>query len=378
MNVRSSIFDLQPTHASRHAATQLLILHQPINTQNQQLRCSVAMSAKTLSKEVFPTLLQPSNCNRLNLETQSKIPNRKSKIPSSRAFTLTELLVVMGLIVLLITISVPAFRFLTGNRSVEGATNVLSAMLGRARADTIGLQEVDGVRLYRGVALYRDAVTQRVAGAFVESRVFKEWLAGTPTVSQIHKLNDYARNVALTQFYICLQDHVDIGTIPLTNTLYWRQLSMTAAEYSNAIANNALFLELVLDRDRILFPIGVDLRGAASWGVAPNVTRYATPAVILFNPYGDLAYKQYRLLDNSNLALQASRSTIANFLQPPVPFYASPAPLQCVSQIGVILFDSETFANQVFADQGATDNWLDANAAPVMINRYNGTLVKGE
>jgi len=49
------------------------------------------------------------------------------------------------------------------------------------------------------------------------------------------------------------------------------------------------------------------------------------------------------------------------------------------SQIGMVLFDAETFRNATNGFTSAqTDDWLDANAAPVMINRYNGTLVKGE
>src|SRR4051812_46982550 len=62
-----------------------------------------------------------------------------------RAFTLTEMLIVMGIILLVALIAVPAFRAMTGSRSTEAAQNQLAAFLGRARAEAIGVQEIRGV-----------------------------------------------------------------------------------------------------------------------------------------------------------------------------------------------------------------------------------------
>src|SRR3954467_4593576 len=63
-------------------------------------------------------------------------------------FTLTEILVVIGLIVLLLVMAVPAFNLITGGKSIEGATNQFSAALGRARAQAIGLQKRTGVMFF--------------------------------------------------------------------------------------------------------------------------------------------------------------------------------------------------------------------------------------
>ena len=68
-----------------------------------------------------------------------------------RGFSLTEILIVIGLIVLMLALAVPTFNFLTGNRSVEGAQNTIAALIGRARVvgerahlhDPHGLRGVD-------------------------------------------------------------------------------------------------------------------------------------------------------------------------------------------------------------------------------------------
>jgi hypothetical protein len=63
------------------------------------------------------------------------------------------------------------------------------------------------------------------------------------------------------------------------------------------------------------------------------------------------------------------------------------------SMLGFVLFDAETFRSLNFTNndpQFDTDagtyggkeldeeTWLDKNASPVLINRYNGSLVRGE
>src|SRR4051794_33163673 len=65
-----------------------------------------------------------------------------------RAFTLTEILVVIVIIVIVLGMAVPVFHFITGSRSEEGAINQIAAMLARARADAIGLQKPIGVAFF--------------------------------------------------------------------------------------------------------------------------------------------------------------------------------------------------------------------------------------
>jgi prepilin-type N-terminal cleavage/methylation domain-containing protein len=76
-------------------------------------------------------------------------------------FTLNELLIVMGLIVLILAIALPAFNLISGNRSVESAENQISAYLAIARSEAIGLQEP------RGVIVFTDALSGRITLAQV-------------------------------------------------------------------------------------------------------------------------------------------------------------------------------------------------------------------
>src|SRR2546423_14080943 len=82
--------------------------------------------------------------------------------PRSRnAFTLTEILIVLGIIVLMLAIAVPALNIIRGNRSVDSAVNQVSALLGRARSEAIGLQ------ITTGVMFFRDPRTDQYAAALV-------------------------------------------------------------------------------------------------------------------------------------------------------------------------------------------------------------------
>src|SRR5690349_1117299 len=82
---------------------------------------------------------------------------RRSVAPSLRrsAFSLTEILIVIALIVLILAMAMPAFNFITGSRSEDAAMNQISAMMARARIEAVGLQEP------RGVFFYVDPATQR-------------------------------------------------------------------------------------------------------------------------------------------------------------------------------------------------------------------------
>ena len=283
-----------------------------------------------------------------------------SGFTGARGFTLTELLIVIGLIVLVISLAVPAFRAMSGGRSVDAAMNQLSAVLGAARAEAIGLQKV------RGVFFYFDPAAGRVTAALVQE----------------------------------------------------------ASPPQDAPANGPeYYLDLVPDRDGITLPVGVGFQGIDNavvsggdrkddgyigfnrFGDAP--VRYG--GVVLFDGYGRLLNKGYGLLLSEPVGKNMQPTRIAEALGflpgGNVPAYMiarkgedEPPPM---SLFGFVLFDAESYAGAVPDPGGGDDErgqvgdpepigdtydqderdeekWLDDNAVPVLINRYNGTLIRGE
>ena len=260
------------------------------------------------------------------------------------AFTLTEMLIVVGIIVLVAVIAVPSFRAMTGGRSTEAAENQISAMLARARTEALGVQEA------RGVIFFRDPQTQRVGMAAVRA-------------------------------------------------------SSEAVPWA---------LDFVPDRDTVLLPNGVSVQGIDD---APddryvgfnlrvnNADTFVVPygPVILFDGQGRLvsdpiAFRTEYPDPDGGGPLTERAGDLARF------FFDNPglnpgaatiptAPL-AYSKIGLVLYESEEFNSlhndgrqadfdpQVEANadgaEAAEEEWLDANATPLLVNRYNGTLLAGE
>src|SRR5690242_8206516 len=88
-------------------------------------------------------------------------------------FTLTELLVVMGIIILLALAAVPAIRFIMGSRSIESAQTPVAAMVGRARNQAVA----DGA--HRGVFFFVDPSNDRTTMALIGSDDFSQYMGWT-------------------------------------------------------------------------------------------------------------------------------------------------------------------------------------------------------
>ena len=271
-------------------------------------------------------------------------------------FTLIEMLIVIGVIILALAMAVPAIRALTGAKSEQAAQNVVSAYLASARADAVGIQDIEGV------LFYLDPGTNRVTLVEVAQSPFQT--------------NDVPGVI-----YLDLEGGVHNGK----------------------------------SRDPLLLPPGVRLMTIKDYGVKNDPfmnSRYlgfnyfppaASPnaqlgGVILFNGNGRLYTGSYGFrFVTTNTTGQPTSSALSAIVfgntTPSANWPPKTSNLSLSSQIAFTLFDRETFLNQGFLDnndgggsissdvnasQANQDNWLDANTTPILVSRYNGTLIRAE
>jgi Tfp pilus assembly protein FimT len=268
----------------------------------------------------------------------SQIAIRKSQI---RAFTLTEMLVAIGLIVLLISIAVPTFSALRGNNSIENATNVVSASLARARAQAVGLQRPFGI------AFYREAASGRYGMALVEIKSAATWTTGTN-----YSAGDWVKTgTALPYaYYVAATDHTSAAAIGTDVT---NENMRAVHTTTNGLINGGTPpIDLVPGSNRLLLPTGIACAVAG--------TAYADSGLILFDENGTLTTRNVTIAQESMLFQQI------------VPG-ASAAGTVATSQIALMLFNDE--------DAKAApdiDDYINESGTPLLVNRYNGTIVKGE
>jgi prepilin-type N-terminal cleavage/methylation domain-containing protein len=274
--------------------------------------------------------MQSAECRVNNRAPDSSLCTLHSALcTSSRSgFTLTEMLVVIGIIILFVTLAIPAISSITGTRSISAAENQISAVLARAREEAIGIQD------YRGVLFYLDPREDRVVAILVRTA-------------------------------------------------------------DSQPASNLIFLDAVANRDYLMLPQGVRLQTICDdsknryFGFNPlspaSTEGVLHGGVILFDGQGRLVSKQYAFSFPNNGGLAAA-------LKAPTPsqLIVSNGSSFFRSQMGLVLFDSAAFKAQGFTDgdQGfdpsvtapetSEEAWLDANSTPLLINRFNGTLIRGE
>jgi prepilin-type N-terminal cleavage/methylation domain-containing protein len=279
-------------------------------------------------------------------EVKNVAPASSFRTSSRRGFTLTEMLVVIGIIILFITMAIPAISAITGTRSISAAENQISAVLARAREEAIGIQD------YRGIFFYLDPREDRVVAALVRP--------------------------------------ADIQDL-----------------FVNGV--KVIALDTVANRDYLMLPQGIRLQTLyddpteryLGFNPTPNSTESVRfGGVILFDGQGRLVSKaygfQYRAPDPTSVGGAPVPSGMSALLKVTGTNFG-PAngnnPLR--SQMGLVLFDSATFKSQNFTDgdpalgipdplilnpgnEPTEENWLDANSTPILINRFNGTLIRGE
>lgn len=119
-----------------------------------------------------------------------------------RGFTLMEVLVVIGIIVIVAALAVPAINVLSGSKSIDGASNVVSSMMNRARSEAIARQ------VPVGLAIFEDADRERTGLALVAGP--QPWQPGVSY--QKGDYVTYVDNVYRTRFFLCHTPHTSRDT----------------------------------------------------------------------------------------------------------------------------------------------------------------------
>jgi type II secretory pathway pseudopilin PulG len=296
------------------------------------------------------------------------------------AFTLTEITIVIGIIVLIIAISLPAFNILSGSRSLDGATNEMSALMARARTEALASQK------FCGVLFYIDPTTQRRSAVLVQSTASK----GSVDIASPYGSIEVWLDLIPDREPVRLPSRVGVQTIldsslAVSGTTYTRTSDgyFGFNDQGGALVGGVILFDttgkMTLQRYGFRMSNNTGSRNASA-----NDTS--------FNPARDTRTELCKLL-------YPTATTATDFAMlhtvvqvPPIP------PLR--SQVGVVLYELPAFEERAFtvgdpqfdsrngagfytsttlgASEQEEETWIDSNCVLLLINRFNGTLIRSE
>lgn len=321
-----------------------------------------------------------------------------------RGFTLTEMLVVISIIILVLALALPSFRFMTGANDVENTANRLSAYIGNARQEAVANGKVAGVLFL----LPPVGQGEQVSVATVIGTDPPPDIAGMPVDPD-------------TDVYLDVLDSVEVFDLPAGV-----MVQVVDAEYER-------------DDDRDGMPDTADDRYIgyeddyidAEGTFNPKELSRRYGGVILFGPDGRLvsrtyAFRAYHFGDSDvgNAAFDPGFAEIDGITEIGMILFdlesntregqtsgaafnvrgvvkdilplAAAGGIRTRSGVGLVLFPAEPFFGQFSGDTALPDwqtgntgaitgsdeneeeRWIGPNAIPLLVNRYNGTLLRGE
>ena len=327
---------------------------------------------------------------------------------TTSGFTLTEILIVIGLIVLIIALAVPAFSYITGSRSVDAGENLVAAMLSRARAEAMLNNRV------AGVAFFYDSVRDRTGLALVVPTPQRDAVAGEPPGLEQYKgwrERDEAGNVIQYEpgdVVIALVDSNAVNPLITPRKMITKVFVCREGHPANEArppdqpqwgTQGETSIDTLVGYEYQYLPPGVGaqtINDPDPLGSGTPRDRYLRSGLILFGGDGALLHRKYEI----EVPLQTDPDQTHLFRV--MGFHQRTAPLdqQAVgmaptfpihSQFGVVLYDEENFRTQGWTNadplnenvalspaEQNEEGWLDRESLSLLINRYNGTLMRGE
>lgn len=299
-----------------------------------------------------------------------------------RAFTLVEMLIVISIIALILTIAVASWKTMTGGRSIDAGANNLSALVGRARGEALGLQRTCGL------LFYFDQYNDRVAAILVREVPPPPDNNAPPGVIYI--------DIAPDGEYTLLPTGVGVNTF---DSAAIDQTTNTGTPPDPFRADDGL----------IGFnPIYIGPDFSSNQLRSNNVTSRVGGA-ILFDGAGRLAVRPYRILLRRNGA-PTEAVKVLSYNRSYDPGGAATMGKTCttttaetVSSPGFLLFDLPTFrdttsivrkngsletfggttetdaatpSTAISADEKREEYWLDQNGTPFIVSRYSGAILR--
>jgi prepilin-type N-terminal cleavage/methylation domain-containing protein len=354
--------------------------------------------------------------------------------PAARArkgFTLTEILIVIGIIVLMAALSVPAFNVISGSKSIQGATNIVQTMVSRARSEAMARGEIVGL------AVYVDQTQQKTALALVGFA--QPWTSGTSYVVGDYVYTD---ENGTRQYWICgtahtagsgaTADQQPTYAFPSKNFYNWVAVDTSGSASPKFILNYSFdqYVSILPETDVTFLPVGVgaqvlnSARIPGNTGTAALADRYLQTSVIFFDKDGRLLPGQQwgimyaptnnQLSSRLGLLVQFGAKLAAGPTKTASTNTYNLDPLDSktnytahtASGLGVILYDKSSwdaimsnvtipelqYDSQATGQQYQTptgsspppqneadkEQWLDQNGTLLLLNRYTGSLIKAE
>ena len=260
---------------------------------------------------------------------------------------MTELLVVIVLIALMLGLAVPALHLIKGNRSVDGAENQINALIGRARADAIGLQKPFGV------LFFIDPNTAPTISHPFDGRVGVVEVMASDSYPTGGTRDYYLDRVANTDFL-----YLPSGVIGFT--------------FNNNEKVGGSYL-------------GYTFQAGNGGSTSP------LGGLILFDGTGQLISRSwgYLVRDSNNQPTQMALDFFHDVKPADPPFCDAGANVGANvdairSSLGFVLCDrphldgADTQPYRGDALSPAQESFVKDNSTPLMVNRYNGTLIRGE